>query len=220
MQALWQAAVAVQLDEVVRLKNEARQVAERAEAARHDAELRVELLRVELADLREKISERDTDLANSRAEHRAARATVAKLESVAAALRQNAQTTAGALELAKAEHASAVAAIHTRYEGLSRQLLRETEHQRQAHSSAHQRLTQQLDDARVRLAALEGLREQLFTELATERDAHQRAAAEAAALATVVTEQHHALQALANPSAASPVPPTGRPRAARRRSAR
>lgn len=52
MRALWQAAVAVQLDEVVRLREDATRAAEASDAARRDAELRTEMLRVELADLR------------------------------------------------------------------------------------------------------------------------------------------------------------------------
>jgi hypothetical protein len=45
MRALWQAAVAVQLDDVVCLKADAQQAIAAADAARTDAELRVELLR-------------------------------------------------------------------------------------------------------------------------------------------------------------------------------
>ncbi|EEF26803.1 conserved hypothetical protein [Ricinus communis] len=66
MHALWAAAVSVQLDDVVRLKTEARDAMDGAETARHDAALRVELLRVELADLRTQISARDLELATAR----------------------------------------------------------------------------------------------------------------------------------------------------------
>jgi chromosome segregation ATPase len=204
----------------VRLKKEAKQTADVADAARRDADVRCEMLRMELAELRGQLAARDAELVERRADCRAMKERAETLTASATELRSQIDATQAALATARTAHAAELADVHARYEGLSRQLLRETEHQRQAHSSAHQRLTQQLDDARVRLAALEGLREQLFTELAAERDVHQRAEAEASALATVVAEQHHALQALAGPSAASPAPPTGRPRAARRRSAR
>jgi hypothetical protein len=52
MRALWQAAVTVQLDDVVRLRTAAAQAAEASTTARHDAELRTDMLRVELAELR------------------------------------------------------------------------------------------------------------------------------------------------------------------------
>nr|CAA04558.1 hypothetical protein [Cupriavidus metallidurans CH34] len=65
MRALWQAAVAVQLDDVVRLRREAQQTAEAAQAARAEAELRVELLREELSEVRAQLAARDTALAEA-----------------------------------------------------------------------------------------------------------------------------------------------------------
>lgn len=67
MRALWQAAVAVQLDDVVRLKREAQAAAEAAQAARAESELRVELLREELSEVRSQLAARDTELAEARA---------------------------------------------------------------------------------------------------------------------------------------------------------
>ena len=98
------------------------------------------------------------------------------------------------IESARTDHAAAVAAIHARYEGLSRQLLLETEHQRHALQTERERLTAQIAQAHERAAALEGLRDRLLTELAAERDAHQRSAAEAAALSTLVAEQRALLR--------------------------
>ncbi|SAL06160.1 Chromosome partition protein Smc [Caballeronia calidae] len=202
MRALWQAAVSVQLDDVMRLKTEARDAMDTAQTARHDADLRVEMLRVELAELRAQLSARDAELATARAECRAATATLAEREQAAGALNASANTAARALEEARADHATALAAVHARYEGLSKRLLQETEHQRHALASERDRLGAQLTDAATRISALEGLRERLLDELATERDAHRQAAAEAAALTTVVTEQRHALQALETVQAA------------------
>jgi predicted nucleic acid-binding Zn-ribbon protein len=196
MRALWQAAVTVQLDEVVRLKTEATQATEAADVARRDADLRVELLRVELADLRDQISARDTDLATVRAEFRAASEKMTEAETATSTLHAALASANAALGTANAEHAAAIDAIHARYEGLSRQLLQETEHQRHALQVERERLSGQITQAQERAAALEGLRDRLLTELATERNAHQRAAAEAAALATVAAEHRALLQAV------------------------
>lgn len=196
MRALWAAAVSVQLDDVVRLKTEARDAMNNAETARHDAALRVELLRVELADLRTQISARDSELATARAECRAALGTLAEREQTAAALRQSAEQATRAFDEARTAQAAALATVHARYEGLSKRLLQETEHQRHALATERERLTTQLADAQTRITALEGLRERLLDEVASGRDAHRQAAAEAAALSTVVTEQRRTLAAL------------------------
>ena len=196
MRTLWQAAVAVQLDEVVKLKTEASDATKAADAARRDADLRVELLRVELADLREQISARDTALATVRAEFRAASGKMTAAETAALDLRVALTSANASLATANAEHAAAIAAIHARYEGLSRQLLQETEHQREAWRSERERLAGDIVRVQERTAALEGLRERLLTDLAGEREGRQRAAAEAAALTTLVAEQRALLQAI------------------------
>ena len=204
MRALWQAAVTVQLTEVVALKDEATQAKEAAETARHDADLRVELLRVELAALRDQISQRDTDLATARADWRAASDQMKATETASVELRTALASANTAIESARTDHAAAVAAVHARYEGLSRQLLLETEHQRHALQTERERLTAQIAQAQERAAALEGLRDRLLTELATERDGRQRAAAEAAALTTLVAEQRAMLRPPENHSTVGP----------------
>jgi predicted nucleic acid-binding Zn-ribbon protein len=196
MRTLWQAAVAVQLDEVAQMKNAATQAAEAAEVARRDADLRVELLRVELADLREQISARDTALATVRAEFRTASGKMAEAETAASTLREALESANSALHQAQRAHAADIDAVHARYEGLSRQLLQETEHQRHALQTERERLTAQVTQAQERANAFESLRDRLLTELATERDAHQHAAAEATALKTLVAEQRALLQAI------------------------
>ncbi|SOE92680.1 replication region DNA-binding N-term [Burkholderia sp. D7] len=196
MRTLWQAAVAVQLDEVVKLKAEASDATEAADAARRDADLRVELLRAELAELREQISTRDTALATVRAECRVASGKMTEAETATLDLRAALASANASLGTANAEHAAAIAAVHARYEGLSRQLLLETEHQREAWRSERERLSGQITQAQERTAAFEGLRERLLTDLASERESGQRAAAEAAALTTLVAEQRALLQAI------------------------
>jgi hypothetical protein len=65
MTQLWQAAVGVQLDEVVRLKTEAQSVADGAREALAEAHLRSEMLKQELAELRAAVSDRDSRLAQA-----------------------------------------------------------------------------------------------------------------------------------------------------------
>ncbi|WP_020207032.1 DNA-binding protein, partial [Cupriavidus sp. WS] len=111
MRALWQAAVAVQLDDVVRLKREAQAAAEAAQAARAEAELRVELLRQELSEVRGQLAARDTALAEAcaaqaaaiaRADEQAARR--GELEAALATAQERATT-------GERAHADAVATI-------------------------------------------------------------------------------------------------------------
>jgi hypothetical protein len=196
MRALWQAAVAVQLDDVVRLRNEATQAAQASDAARRDADLRTEMLRVELAELRAQLCARDSELANLRADCRSLAERAETLRTSAAGLQAEVDTVSSTLAQTRQAHADEFAAVHARYEGLSRQLLQETEHQRHALQVERERLSGQITQAQERAAALEGLRDRLLTELASERDAHQRAAAEAAALATVAAEHRALLQAV------------------------
>ncbi|MGF6755639.1 DNA-binding protein [Paraburkholderia sp. GAS42] len=196
MRALWQAAVAVQLDDVARLRDEATKAAEASDASRRDADLRTEMLRVELAELRAQLSARDGDLANLRADCRSLTERAETLRASAAGLQAELDTVTSTLAQTRQMHADEFAAVHARYEGLSRQLLQETEHQRHALQAERERLSGQIAQAQERVAALEGLRDRLLTELAGERDAHQRAAAEAAALTTVVAEQRALLQTM------------------------
>ncbi|MBB5501649.1 DNA-binding protein [Paraburkholderia sp. MM5384-R2] len=63
MPVSWEAAVATQLDSTVRLCREAEALVGAAAEAQHNAALKVELLRVEFADVRSQLSARDAALA-------------------------------------------------------------------------------------------------------------------------------------------------------------
>lgn len=194
MRALWQAAVAVQLDDVMQLRAEAAEETEASQAARRDADLRTEMLRVELAELRSQLAARDTELVTLRADCRSLADRADAHQAAAADLKARLDA-AGAVQVTLRDaHAREVADVHRRYEGLSRQLLQETEHQRHALAAERERLTSDVNHAQERVAALEGLRERLLSDLAAERDARQRAVAEAAALTTLVAEQRALLQ--------------------------
>ncbi|AQV99311.1 DNA-binding protein [Cupriavidus necator] len=207
MRALWQAAVAVQLDDVVRLRREAQQTAEAAQAARAEAELRIELLRQELGEVRGQLAARDTALAeacaaqaaaSARADEQAARR--GELEAALATLQERATT-------GERTHAEAVVTIQARYEALSKQLLQETAHQRDAVRAERAQLASQLKFAERRIAALEEERARIDADLASERAARQTAAGEASALKAVTASQRAQLDELLRATlAAAPKP--------------
>lgn len=196
MRALWQAAVAVQLDDVVRLKADAQQAVAAADAARTDAELRVELLRQEVTELRAGVATRDTDLSDLRAQNAMLRDRCAVLD--AAAVGRQTQLDAAIAEQAALErtHAGALADVQHRYEALSKQLLQDTAHQREALKKEHAQFASQLKFAERRVAALDGERERLEGELAGEREARQQAVGEALAFKTINASQYAQLDEL------------------------
>ncbi|MDE4936413.1 DNA-binding protein [Burkholderia contaminans] len=196
MRALWQAAVAVQLDDVVRLKAEAQQAIAAADAARTDADLRVELLRQELSELRASVSARDTELSYLRAQNAMLRDRSAALD--ATAQERQAQLDAATAERSEVDRANreAIADVQHRYEALSKQLLQETAHQREALKKEHAHSASQLKFAERRVAALDGERERLEGELASEREARQQAVGEALALKAINASQYAQLDEL------------------------
>ncbi|MFP4896138.1 DNA-binding protein [Paraburkholderia sp. EG304] len=196
MGALWQAAVTVQLDDVVRLKAEAQQAIAAADVARTDAELRVELLRQEVSELRSTLAGRDAELADLRAQHSHIQARCVALDE--AQRERQARLEAAVAERATLEraHAESLAQSQHRYEALSKQLLQETAHQREALKKEHGQFVSQLKFAERRIAALEGEHERLEAELASERATRQQAVGEALALKAVNSSQHAQLDEL------------------------
>jgi chromosome segregation ATPase len=208
MRALWQAAVAVQLDEVVRLKREAQAAVEAAQAARAEAELRIELLRQELTETRQALATRDTELAEARAAQAAAIARADEQAARRGALEAALATAQERATTGERIHAEAVATIQARYEALSKQLLQETAHQRDAVQAERAQLASQLKFAERRLAALEQERARLDADLASERAARQSAAGEASALKAVTASQRAQLDELLRATLAAAPRPT------------
>ncbi|WP_434666072.1 DNA-binding protein [Paraburkholderia sp. A3BS-1L] len=211
MRALWEAAVATQLDGIVRLRRETDGIVAAATEAQHNAGLKVELLRVELADVRTRLSAREAELAVARAGCEAATQRTTALEDAAGQLQAKLTVAETATASAARQHASALTAERARYDGLSKQLLRETAHQRETFQTERQRLEAELARTGERLAALESLRERLLTELGEERNARQHAAAEAAALATLVEQQRQTLARVGSATAKAQPAGTRRP---------
>ncbi|NUA26635.1 DNA-binding protein [Cupriavidus basilensis] len=214
MRALWQAAVAVQLDDVVRLKREAQSAVEAAQAARAEAELRVELLRQELTEVRDRLALRDTELADARAVHAALQPRAEQLAARVGEL----ETALAAAHAHQADgertHADAIATVQARYEALSKQLLQETAHQRDAVQAERTQLASQLKFAERRIAALEQERERAEAALASERAARQTATGEASALKAVTASQRAQLDELLRATLAATAAPA-KPRAAK-----
>ncbi len=196
MRQLWHAAVSVQLDDVIMLKTEAAQSVEAAQAALAESNLRVEVLREELAAVRGLLATRDADLAQARTDLSTAKAQLESIQESQKAVLvelQVAREHAAALEHSHAEN---LAATQQRYEGLSKQLLQETAQQRQAMQQEQGRLASQLKFAERRIATLEEAVAHAEAEAAAERDKRQAAIGEATALKAVNASQRAQLDEL------------------------
>lgn len=220
MAQLWQAAVGVQLDAVVRLKTEAQSVADGAREALAEAQLRAEVLKQELAELRAAVSDRDSRLAQALTDGAAWSEQLAALrDDLQSAREREKQWLAERAGLQRAQ-AEAVAAAQERYEGLSKQLLQETAQQRQAAQAELGRMASQQKFADKREAALQARLEQLEADLLEARAQREQATGEVSALRYVNTSMRaqidEIMRAVPAPKA-SPAPglARGRKRAAK-----
>ncbi|MDK3022616.1 DNA-binding protein [Cupriavidus taiwanensis] len=221
MRELWQAAVAVQLDDVVRLKREAQQAVAAAEAARTEAELRIELLRQELTEARSRLAGRDAELAELRAAQAAMTTRAEQLAARADALEAALAAAQARASAGERSHAEAVATIQARYEALSKQLLQETAHQRDGVQAERTQLASQLKFSERRIVALEQERERADAALAAEQAARQTAAGEASALKAVNASQRAQLDELLRAAlATAPKPRIAKTAAAAKRGAK
>lgn len=196
MRQLWHAAVSVQLDDVVKLKDEARQAVETAQATLAESQLRVDMLKEELDALRGVLAARDAELAQARTDLAAANDQLASVRANQDALQAELQAARmHATDLDKA-HAENLAAAQQRYEGLSRQLMQETAQQRQALQQEQNRIVSQLKFADKRIATLEEALTHAESEATAERDKRQVAVGEANALKAVNASQRAQLDEL------------------------
>jgi DNA repair exonuclease SbcCD ATPase subunit len=204
MQQLWQTAVGVQLDDLTRLKSEARQKVEAAQAQLVEATLRVEVLKEELGELRSAASARDTVLAQLRAEQTTSTGRYAQSQTDLHDVQEQLQVAVAENALLKQSQADALATVHQRYEGLSKQLMQETAQQRQEQQEERNRLASQLKFAERRIATLETSLGEAEHELAREREQRQKVAGEASAFKAINASQRAQLDdllrvALTNP---------------------
>ncbi len=215
MTQLWQAAIGVQLDEVVRLKTEAQSVADGAREALAEAQLRAEVLKQELAELRAAISDRDSRLAQALTDGAALTEQLAAVRrELQLAREREAQWQAERAGIQRAQ-VDAIAAAQERYEGLSKQLMQETAQQRQAAQAEVARMASQQKFADKREAGQQARLEQLEADLVEARAQREQAAGEVSALRYVNTSMRaqidEIMRAVPAPKA-SPVPGLARSR--------
>jgi chromosome segregation ATPase len=187
MQQLWRAAVGVQLDSITQLRQQAEAVADAARSQLTESELRVEVLKQELAELRTALAERDSRLAQALTDATAQAQQITRLSTDLEAAQRRSDELAASLSTEKSNQAGAIAAAQERYEGLSRRLFTETAEQRLAAQNEATRLASQLKFAEKRQSSLETRLQQLESELAESRGKAQQSQGEVSALRYVNT---------------------------------
>ena len=187
MGQLWQAAVGVQLTEVLQLKVQAQGIAAAAKSALVEEQLRNQVLLQELAELRSTAVERDTQLAQSRSQNAVLTDQNTALQNELLTSRRRETELGAAHQALEKEQTAAIAAARERYDGLSKQLLQETAQQRQAAQVELGRMANQAKFADKREASLLGRIEQLDADLLEVRMQRDKAAGEVSALKYINT---------------------------------
>lgn len=187
MSQLWQAAVGIQLTEVLQLKSQAQGIADAARSALVEEQLRNQVLLQELAELRAAAAERDTQLAQVKSQNTVLAEQNARIQNELQASGARALQLLAAQKVLEDEKTAAIAAARERYDGLSKQLLQETAQQRQANQTEVSRMTSQSKFAEKREATLLGRIEQLEADLLEVRTQRDKAAGEVSALKYVNT---------------------------------
>jgi chromosome segregation ATPase len=162
MLALWRAAIDAQTVEIERIKEEAAQTVAGTEDRLNEANARVELLLVAVADLRKELAARDQTIGgqdakleesarineNIRKEHDQLSTRLAQAQQALADVRRNSE--------------EKITTTHEKYAGLSQQLLTQTDAQRQTWAEEKKGLVQQLREAKERIAELRAERQHLL----------------------------------------------------------
>jgi chromosome segregation ATPase len=187
MGQLWQAAVGIQLTEVLQLKSQAQGIADAAKSALVEEQLRNQVLLQELAELRAAAAERDTQLAQVKSQNTVLTEQNATLQIELQGSRGREAEILAEQTVLEDVKTAAIAAARERYDGLSKQLLQETAQQRQANQTEVSRMNSQSKFAEKREATLLGRIEQLEADLLEVRTQRDKAAGEVSALKYVNT---------------------------------
>lgn len=187
MGQLWQAAVGIQLTEVLQLKSQAQGIADAAKSALVEEKLRSQVLLQELAELRAAAAEGDTQLAHAKSQNAVLTERNAGLQTELQASRGRESELLAARAALEDEKTEAIAAARERYDGLSKQLLQETAQQRQTAQVEVSRMASQSKFAEKREATLAGRIEQLEADLLEVRTQRDKAAGEVSALKYINT---------------------------------
>jgi predicted nuclease with TOPRIM domain len=178
MRGLWTAALDAQTHEILKIQQAAAESVENAETERDNARARVDLLKVELDDLRQDLSTRDETVGELRAR-------LAETETQLEAANRNARTMADRLDEMKSQRDEAhrayqerVDALRLQFDGLGRQLRLETDTLRQGMVSEKAaleggltRASQVIESQKQIIEELQADRQKLRSELAGQRDA-------------------------------------------------
>lgn len=187
MGQLWQAAVGIQLTEVLQLKSQAQSIADTAKSALVEEQLRNQVLLQELAELRAAAADRDTLLAQAKSQNTVLTERNAGLQTELQASRGRESELQVAQAALEGEKTSVITAARERYDGLSKQLLQETAQQRQTAQVEVSRMASQSKFAEKREATLAGRIEQLESDLVEVRTQRDKAAGEVSALTYINT---------------------------------
>ena len=182
MGQLWQAAVGIQLTEVLQLKLQAQGIADAAKSALVEEQLRNQVLLQELAELRATAVERYTQLAQAKSQNMVLTEQNTRLQNELQASGARASELLAAQAVLEDEKTAAIATARERYDGLSKQLLQETAQQRQTALAEVNRMNSQSKFAEKREATLVGRIEQLEADLLDVRTQRDKAAGEVSAL--------------------------------------
>ena len=187
MGQLWQAAVGVQVTEVLQLKAQVQGIADTAKSGLVEEQLRNQVLLQELTELRAAVAERDTQLAQAKSQNAAIAERNVELQNELRESREGeSQLRAARLQL-ESEQTAAIVAARERYDGLSKQLLQETAQQRQTAQLEVSRMANQSKFAEKRETTLLGRIELLEADLLEIRAQRDKAAGEVSALKYVNT---------------------------------
>lgn len=210
MGQLWQAAVGIQLTEVLQLKSQAQGIADAAKRALVEEQLRNQVLLHELTELRATAVERDSQLAHAKSQCTVLAEQDAGLQRELQASRGRESALQAARVLLETEQTAAIAAARERYDGLSKQLLQETAQQRQAAQAEVNRMTSQSKFAEKREVTLLGRIGQLEADLLEVRTQRDKAAGEVSALkyvnVSLKTQVDEFLKSRTHATLAAPLP--------------
>jgi len=165
MRAVWRAALDAQTGEIGRIRTEATHAVADAEEGRDEASAMVALLRTELDDLRRDLAARDETIGGLRAELAEARRQRVNSDKTREELSERLAAAQHAHDVERQAFEERFAGMRTQYDGLHRQLLEQTDAQRQAWVDAKRALEQQLRSAEERLVETRADRQRLLDDL-------------------------------------------------------
>jgi chromosome segregation ATPase len=169
MRAVWQAALDAQAGAIEHITQEAARSVATAEDGRDEASALVALLRTELNDLRKDLATRDETIGGLRAELSESARQLKRVDSEQGHLSAQLAVAQRARDADRHDFAAQLAATRAQYDGLNRQLLEQTDGQRQTWVEAKKALERQLRATEERVTELRADRQRLLDERSNRR---------------------------------------------------